>query len=468
MENYEYNRLIFNNQLDELSNITNISDLIRYKYRNKYLIEHLLEKNIHTKRMDSYAILNREWAKYYIQYNIIKPLTKISLEILLEKEDDKLFLEKVLSVMTNEEKIELYRNFKYTSVWLYRHMEREIIDIYQKHGINIDRTFIALPQISDNNIKINGELKLLIGLFKQAYSDMDEYTLNTIVEELKRKSKNDKYRTSTDITKLIAYKYDNPDFKIKLNSNEVYIGEFSPLDKVITTDKYIPLVFHHELSHMLFYIQEEENIDDMYSEYCAIRKEITKKSTISKIVNYLKVFHRRVKYMKKVFAELYYAEINRQYGSFNNYALKIYNEIEDIKPEVITIDNDITSFYIDKDDILDTATEIIESECDDYVDICTKYYYIEELMLENLLDAVLRGRIHGRDYSINCLSGHSKNYFKSYKYASLDECLADYDAIKSSKRSDIIIDKLIELVGEDLVIFLDNYLEHNRGSKIKR
>ena len=36
MEKRELNRLIYNNKLDELSNITNISDLTRYEYLGKY------------------------------------------------------------------------------------------------------------------------------------------------------------------------------------------------------------------------------------------------------------------------------------------------------------------------------------------------------------------------------------------------------------------------------------------------
>ena len=51
----DYYRLIMNNQLEDIINEFNITDFVRYKYRNKYIIEYLLERNLRTTRMDSMA-----------------------------------------------------------------------------------------------------------------------------------------------------------------------------------------------------------------------------------------------------------------------------------------------------------------------------------------------------------------------------------------------------------------------------
>ena len=90
MENYEYNRLIRNGKLNELANIWNISDLTRYKYHMSYLLEYLLENNIHTTIMDNYASKDLLWINLYLKYNIIKPLINVPLELLLNQTDNSL------------------------------------------------------------------------------------------------------------------------------------------------------------------------------------------------------------------------------------------------------------------------------------------------------------------------------------------------------------------------------------------
>ena len=112
MENKEYNRLIYNNKLNELSEIWNISDLTRYVYFNKYLLEYLLEKDIHTTRMDNHASKDELWIKLYIKYGITKPLLNTELDKLLVMNDNELLLETLLKKLSKKDKLELYNNFK--------------------------------------------------------------------------------------------------------------------------------------------------------------------------------------------------------------------------------------------------------------------------------------------------------------------------------------------------------------------
>ena len=467
MENKEYNNLIYNNKFDELANICNISDLTTYKYINKYLLEYLLARNIHTTRMDSYAVNNKLWINLYMNYNITKPLVKASLDILLEKERRKYLLDILLSKMTKEEKRELYKNIKYTWVWLYRNKETEIIEIFKKHGIIISKTFLEMPKIVDNKLKSNKKLDTLLKVFSETFKDIDKNVLKVYIEEIKRYSKVDLHRTYIDVIRLIDYKMSNKNFKLKINDLDIYTGSYNSSDEYIAIDQYIHGLFNHELSHFLFEQYEDEDSLDLYKDYCKIRKEISKKSTVNKIVRYLKGFHEQVKYMKDIFTELYYKEISRQYGSVGDYILKIYLDIMAMKPEKMILDKEITEVYIDYDEVGQSIKELLASECKDYVDICLTNYYSEEYTLENLLDALLRGKINDGNLIDECYSGHTIEYFNGDRFLSLDECLADYDEIKCSKKADIIIDKLIELVGNDLVDLLEKHLHNKRGSKKK-
>ena len=96
MTEKEYCNLIYNGKLNDLAETWNISDLTRYKYRGKYLLEFLLEKKIHNTRMDNQASKNQKWFLLYLKYNIINPLINSQLDILLLELDNELILEKLL------------------------------------------------------------------------------------------------------------------------------------------------------------------------------------------------------------------------------------------------------------------------------------------------------------------------------------------------------------------------------------
>ena len=53
--------------------------------------------------------------------------------------------------------------------------------------------------------------------------------------------------------------------------------------------------------------------------------------------------------------------------------------------------------------------------------------------------------------------------FMDDKDLSFNECLADYDAIKNSRKADRLINDLQGIIGSDLISFLDDYLRKNRG-----
>ena len=83
-------------------------------------------------------------------------------------------------------------------------------------------------------------------------------------------------------------------------------------------------------------------------------------------------------------------------------------------------------------------------------------------MLENLLDALLVGKIFACELTEYCLSGHSKMYYYFNEELSFNECLADFDAINKSDKSEQLLSDLSDLVGIDIINFLNYYNEKNR------
>ena len=150
MENSEYNNLIINNKLQDLASINNLNDLVDYKYLNLYLIEYLLKEGIHTKIMDSRTQHSSKWMKFYLKYNVLKPLLNCYLRPLLDIVDGKMILDVLLEKFTTEEKMQLLSNLKKNSYWELREHEKEIIYLYKKHGISLSQIFIDLPSVLDS------------------------------------------------------------------------------------------------------------------------------------------------------------------------------------------------------------------------------------------------------------------------------------------------------------------------------
>jgi hypothetical protein len=175
--------------------------------------------------------------------------------------------------------------------------------------------------------------------------------------------------------------------------------------------------------------------------------------------------------MKKLFTKLYIRETALKAGSFKNYCNSIKADIIMNKPEDIWFDNESVAIYYDGENVNECVSKIIKDECNNYVRILLKNYYAEELYLENLLDAILKGAIRDKNYDNESLSGHTSSYFKKDETLSYNEALADYEALKYSPKGHIMINKLKEIVGEDVVSIFEEHITRNRNKrrlKIKR
>ena len=481
MENLEYNRLIYSNKLDELANIWNIIDLTNYQYLHKYLLEYLLEKDIHNTRMDNYASSNSIWISLYLKYNIIEPLVKSNFKELLKIDNNELLLDKLLKVLNVNQKIELYRNIKKQDYWFFIANESLLNDKYKKYGIELPTIYVQRPLILDSKIKVNKNTEELLNDFTKVFSDHDQYVLKTCLNEFKSDALVNPSYVINSILQLINYKKRYPRFKIILTERsfdyKTLFGEYDETKDLLTINHYSKGTFTHEVSHVLFNkFEDKYDIHELYL-YEEIKKKINNPNIIKKIVEYLKEFHNNYEYMKNIFYELYNHRVNIELGGFTKYYRSILSDIMDSDIEFITIDENkdniiYLSNNITDDELVNNALKIDENIGKNYADILAINYYMEEFYLENLLDALLNGRIWEGKYKIRCFSGHDRKYFKDSPTASFDECLADYTVIKNSKRANKIINDLNELVGNDLSNLLDDYINKyrtkNSNIKIKK
>ena len=273
-----------------------------------------------------------------------------------------------------------------------------------------------LDKITITNKKISKKINDILGVFSSLYSDCSIYDLNIFINAFKTNSLVNEKRTYNDIKRLINIKLKYKDFKLETVESG---GTYIPKEKLVI-NKYFKGAISHELSHLC--IREYDNPNDstflkiMYETY---QKKYLTEEVINNIVKYINDFHRRFYYMINIFCEIY-----------------------------------------------DKRKDKITCDIDTLVDISAANYYIEELYLESLLDALLIGKIYDNDYNTNHLLGHGKEYYNTHPFLSLDEALANYEAIKSLKRGKQAIDKLRELIGDEFVDIFERHIKETRSKRV--
>lgn len=484
MEILKYSILVENNDFEELANIFFTADLVTYQYKGKYLIEYLLERNIHSKNMDNEAVFKEEFFKYYLKYNITTPLLNTHLVTLLKSYNGKTLLEHLLSKLSNPDKLKLYHNIKKNSYWEYHNNEKEIVESFARYGIELPKIFVNVNKLENKIIILNKENRELLDELRELFSDHDEKIVNIIISEFSYGLKIDEEKTRLDLIKLIEYKTENPNFRVRLSNNSE--GIFYDRDNLLVTSQYRRGVLLHEFSHLLFHANEktnkdsrdlqklysiiygidEDNRDACIGEYEEIRKTIDDIETRKVINDYLNKFHEKYHLKEKEFEQKYYREINKKYHDYNSYVRKVCEDILENKPYLVNIAGEETfGIRIDYDNIERSVSEILFIEKKEFIIRETKNYYSEELMLENLLDALIYGRSRSSEDDAEILSGHSTLEFEEKNDLSFNECLANYYAITRSEKKDELLVILREIVGDELITFLDNYINNTRNNK---
>ena len=447
-----------------LSKINFLGDLIedKYKYKEKYLIEYLLERGIHSKEMDDYVVYRPYFARFYIKYNIIEPLLLCHLSTLLEQYDENnLIIDVILDRIDDNKKRELLHNIKVGDYTEFHDKEDEVIEIFKRHKIDLKTLFVTTEKPKFSEIKLSMEDEQLINEFYNSFKGQDKKVLDLMANEFKKCLVINHNRTIYDIKKLIEFKKEHP--KFILTNSESDEGEYNSKNEELSISLVVPLVFSHELSHFLFTNYDKTFV---YQPYEELRKRIITKENREKMTNYLELFHMEYDDMLDYYEKEYYEMVNTKYGSFDNYIEIVCQDVLNNKPNFITIWNKVdrvTSMEgVDESNISDIVLELLIIEKNEYVISKTRNHLAAKLMLENLFDALLMGELFDGD---NCKSGHGALYFKGSEQLSFDECLADYDAILKSSEKDDVLDDMQQILGNELIDFLNNYLKENREEK---
>ncbi len=80
---------------------------------------------------------------------------------------------------------------------------------------------------------------------------------------------------------------------------------------------------------------------------------------------------------------------------------------------------------------------------------------------------MLLGELLTGKYEKSVRYGHDKDYLASY-LDSFNECLAEFYELKYAHNSKILIQRLRDIVGDEIVDFFDNYIEKNRNVNIAK
>ena len=446
MKEQAYIELLKSQKYDELANIKFVCDLVEYKYDGKYLIEYLLEKGIHSNEMDN-----------YLKYNIIEPLLNCYLVILLE--NNGLILDLLLDKLSDTNKINLYDNLKQSNYTIFLNNERKIIDIYLKHGIILPILFAKTKLETIPDTVVSADDLDLINEFVKTFFDQEKEILDFIINEFKIGLSTNHLRTVNDIKKWIQFKKENPTFKF-IKSNNVH-GNYDNNQKTmkLTSDS---LVFEHEFSHLLYsYFDNDKSSITLYEQ---LREKIDTSENLKKIEAYLSKLHKLYEDLKIEYAKKYFLKVNQMYGNMENYIEKIYMDIKNYYLEFLEIkdiERDTISYVsINNLNMKEVIRDFLNMEKEEFISINARKAFSPYLMFENLLDAVFLGKIFD-DLDFKCLSGHGVLYFLKDNNRSFNECLANYDAIKKSSKSDLI-KELRSLIGDDIINLLDKYIEKNR------
>ena len=458
----KYYEMIQRKDWESLAKISRTSDLAYYQYEGKYLLEYLLERGIHNANLDDTVRYNLDFAKIYLKYNIIEPIFTCSLNVLLKDVGDKIFLDLVLEKLNDGKELDLYERIRFKDYNNYRINERKILECFGRNGIFLPSIFINYT-LEDVQYTVRDMDKELIKQFSDIFSDQTKEVLNVYINEIKKRLLMNHDRAVNDIKKLIEYKKNCPKFTLSLSSETE--GKYIKNEDRIEISRYSSTIYDHELSHLLFQIFENHRVINDYED---IRKKLDNSKNIAIFQEYLKEFHKKYEAKMKEYEREYYELINVKYDGFDNYLLSLckdfYYNKKKINFFILNLKLYDLNCYDSLESIKKIVLEFLEIEKKEYITRKTRNYYGPYLMLENMLDAIVMGKICD-DLGDECLSGHEGLYFVLKESRSFDECLADFDAIYKSDKSEELLDDLEKLIGKELINFLIKYIEKKREKR---
>ncbi len=319
MDSKQYVEKILNNDFELFEN-NKLEKIMFDEYEGKTILDYLLEKGYHNAWMDNLATYKIKWAKCYLKHNILSPLMECFLDILFTKIDDKIFIDHLLDKLNPTEKLELYYNIQKYNYWKFHTKEVEIINIFKKHNVDLPKIFFKDTYYKNPNLNITNDL---FKEFLNVFSNEDEEIIKFILKIFKNNYRINPQRTTNDMLKLMDYKKNNPDFRII--DSYTPEGEYNAIEKRLETNKYVDMVFNHELSHILFEVYESDSRDEAVNQFNTFLNRFDYIDELdSKIAIYLNDYHIKYEKAKIMYRNKYRKELVKKYGSFDNYVKQIY------------------------------------------------------------------------------------------------------------------------------------------------
>ena len=388
--------------------------ILLYKYENKTILEHLLQKG-----SKQTVLLNIEQKKLYSDAEIqtILKLNGIDLEKEFGKENENKYnIKYVQDKQKNEIIKELYAPFL-----------KESISIEQQNLINQMKTFFSEDGKSDTEV-----ITLACDAFK--YSFLNNY----------------KY-TERDLNSLINIKKNNPEF-IMIKEQRSHFDNMGILG---ISEIYNIDTFNHELAHAIHWYATENKISELFKNQ---QFEINEETYNKFIKNYVSEINIIIETIKQNNID-YYSENNEAQKSAKDYRKRIEEildeaeknnsyskEIIDYLKENISIDEEYKMYY-NKVSINEFSHLYIEDYKETIIDI---------------IDALKKGKIYDEGIKINSSIikqiGHGSDYYNIGK-KDFEEIIANYNEIIKSPYKEEALKILEGIVGKELIEILEQFNE---------
>lgn len=391
---------------------------------------------------------------------------KTILEAILDKDTTLVSKISKFSLMNREIAEIVINKTKKTDQFIYK------INKVEKHSI-VNHEYIEenIWHSFDEQIILDSFSEELIREFRnvmQTGTKSDEEIINLVIMSFMSLISKNNSKGVKDLKNIIEIKKKYPDFHLKydINNGSQYISDKKC---VSVKNKYDINAFNHELAHMFHSIFDANRVPHEFANL--LSKIFNNEDFNIKTLNFLKFMQERYDDIIKAKCENF---IN---DKFNGDNLKKYvaDLVEEFLSEKIDanfiidlfngdVSNDIIELIISADFDRNTINEcILQLELKEIFTYKKQLYekkYAGELEIENFLDAILGGKLLKliETNQIEFFAPthvHDEQYYKSIN--PFLEVIATYASIAKSSNGEYLISVLKELVGDELIDFLDNY-----------
>ena len=221
-------------------------------------------------------------------------------------------------------------------------------------------------------------------------------------------------------------------------------------------------ILNHELGHLFFYTNANGYIP---SEIDAI---------VFKIANDEKFINTKIPLFTKLAREIFndveresYDLVNKIYNELNmeKYRLEVEEYLNDIQlPGFILKSLNINPKLISSEEFILKDMQIKQKTIRDYILHCR---YQGLLIISDIIDAVCEGKYFDKKLKdkngeiLKGIGGHGEKYYTNDKTNIFKEMIANYSSLIKLKESDKYIKLLRDIVGNELVEFLNTYYNEN-------